>query len=48
MAISPPHAVMAEVAAAPPAEEDDMGSRSNRNPSSRALNTETDEEKVCV
>lgn len=44
--ISPPHPVVEEAAGAPTAEED-MGSRSNRNPSSRALNT-TDREKECV
>lgn len=41
---SPPHPVMEEVAAAPPAEEEDMGSRSNKNPSSSALNTKTERE----
>lgn len=35
----PPHPVVEEATAVPPADEEDMGSRSKRNPSSSALNT---------
>lgn len=41
---SPPQPVREEVAAAPPADEEDMGSRANRKPSSRALNTQKERE----
>lgn len=42
---SPPQPVMEDVAAAPPVEEDDIGSRSKRNPSSRVL-TETEKRAI--
>lgn len=41
---SPPHPVTA--AAAPPLDEEDMGSKSNKKPSSRALNTKKERGNV--
>lgn len=46
--LSPPHPVMEEVAAAPPADEEDMGSRSNKKPSSRALNTKKEKKGMLT